>query len=173
MTIDELKARKRELMAQKKYELELQKHGEGDNFTLFMVNEELLDVNAQLRAIVPTGKKVHFGRKGRTSSSLDAYARNSGDRQQFIKWARADVDDAAEEARVELRKMLRGGMKSVTGRQREILLLYADGLTETAIGAKLGVHKSTVCRTLKRAKKNVAGALKPSRKLNRCGTGTG
>ena len=145
MTIDELKARKRELMARKKYELELQERGEGDNFALFMVNEELLDVNAQLRAIVPAGKRVHFGRKGRASSSLDAYAQNSGDRQQFIKWARADVDDAAEEARAELRKMLHGGMKSVTGRQREILLLYADGLTETAIGAKLGVHKSTRC----------------------------
>ena len=85
MTIDELKARKRELMARKKYELELQERGEGDNFALFMVNEELLDVNAQLRAIVPTGKRVHFGRKGRASSSLDAYAQNSGDRQQFIK----------------------------------------------------------------------------------------
>ena len=56
MTIDELKARKRELMARKKYELELQERGEGDNFALFMVNEELLDVNAQLRAIVPAGK---------------------------------------------------------------------------------------------------------------------
>ena len=89
MTIDELKARKRELMARKKYELELQERGEGDNFALFMVNEELLDVNAQLRAIVPAGKGVHFGRKGRASSSLDAYAQNSGDRQQFIKWARA------------------------------------------------------------------------------------
>ena len=56
MTIDELKARKRELMARKKYELELQERGEGDNFALFMVNEELLDVNAQLRAIVPAGE---------------------------------------------------------------------------------------------------------------------
>lgn len=74
MTIDELKARKRELMARKKYELELQERGEGDNFALFMVNEELLDVNAQLRAIVPAGKRVQFGRKGRASSSLDAYA---------------------------------------------------------------------------------------------------
>ena len=165
MTIDELKARKRELMDRKKYELELQERGEGDNFALFMVNEELLDVNAQLRAIVPTGKRVHFGRKGRASSSLDAYAQNSGDRQQFIKWARADVDDAAEEARAELRKMLHGGMKSVTGRQREILLLYADGLTETAIGAKLGVHKSTVCRTLKRAKKNVASVVETQQKV--------
>ena len=165
MTIDELKARKRELMARKKYELELQERGEGDNFALFMVNEELLDVNAQLRAIVPAGKGVHFGRKGRASSSLDAYAQNSGDRQQFIKWARADVDDAAEEARAELRKMLHGGMKSVTGRQREILLLYADGLTETAIGAKLGVHKSTVCRTLKRAKKNVASVVETQQKV--------
>lgn len=46
MTIDELKARKQELMARKKYELELQERGEGDNMALFMVNEELLDVNA-------------------------------------------------------------------------------------------------------------------------------
>ena len=57
MTIDELKARKRELMARKKYELELQERGEGDNFALFMVNEELLDVNAQLRAIVRPGRE--------------------------------------------------------------------------------------------------------------------
>lgn len=66
MTIDELKARKRELMARKKYELELQERGEGDNMALFMVNEELLDVNAQLRALAPAGKRPKFGRRGRT-----------------------------------------------------------------------------------------------------------
>ena len=51
MTIDELRARKQELLAREKYEVELQEQGKGDNFALFMVNEELLDVNAQLRAI--------------------------------------------------------------------------------------------------------------------------
>ena len=49
--IEALRARKRELLARKKYELELQARGEGDNLALFMVNEELLDVNDQLRAL--------------------------------------------------------------------------------------------------------------------------
>ena len=86
MTIDELKARKRELMARKKYELELQERGEGDNMALFMVNEELLDVNAQLRALAPAGKRPKFGRRGRTvhASYGDRGAPLVSDRQQFI-----------------------------------------------------------------------------------------
>ena len=37
MTIEELRVRKRELLARKKYELDLQARGEGDNLALFMV----------------------------------------------------------------------------------------------------------------------------------------
>ncbi|WP_297294368.1 hypothetical protein [uncultured Oscillibacter sp.] len=37
MTIDELRARKRELLARKRHELELQARGEGDNLALFPV----------------------------------------------------------------------------------------------------------------------------------------
>ena len=167
MTIDELKARKRELMDRKKYELELQERGEGDNFALFMVNEELLDVNAQLRTLAPAGRRERFGRKGRVTSSMDAHTQNSGDRQQFIEWARQDsgADDAAAEAREELRRMLRGGMRSITGRQREVLLLYADGLTRADIASKLEVNRSTVSRTLKLAKKHVVRVIETQQKI--------
>lgn len=165
MTVEELKTRKRDLMARKKYELELKERGEGGTFALFMVNEELLDVSAQLRAFVPAGKREHIGRKGRVTSSVDAHERNSGDRQQFVEWTRQDVDDAAAEAKAGLRRMLRGGMESVIGRQREMLLLYADGLTQADIAAKLGVAGSSVCRTLKLAKKKVSCVVETQQKI--------
>lgn len=156
MTSEELRERKRELMARKKYELELQEQGKGDNFALFMVNEELLDVNAQLRALAPAGKGIKYGRKGSTVHSDYGARVNAGDRQQFVDWTRQDREDAAAGARAELKRMLRGGMNSVSKRQREMLLLYADGMTMTAIAQKLGVDKSTVSRTIKRAKKNIS-----------------
>ena len=158
MTIDELKARKRELMARKKYELELQERGEGDNMALFMVNEELLDVNAQLRALAPAGKRPKFGRRGRTvhASYGDRGAPLVSDRQQFIDWARQDADEDAAESRIALRKMLRSELESVTGRQRQVLLMYAEGLRVTDIAGQLRIDKSTASRTLQRAKKNIA-----------------
>lgn len=159
MTSEELRERKRELMARKKYELELQEQGKGDNFALFMVNEELLDINAQLRALAPAGKGIKFGRKGRTSYADFSSRFNSGDRQQFIDWTRQDTkeaEEAAAGARAELARMLRDGMNSVSKRQREMLLLYADGMKMVAIAQKLGVNTSTVSKTIKRAKKNIS-----------------
>ena len=156
MTSEELRERKRELMARKKYELELQEQGKGDNFALFMINEELLDVNAQLRALAPAGKNPKFGSKGRTSHTDFDSRFNSGDRQQFIDWARQDTEDAASGARAELKRMLRDGMNSVSKRQREMLLMYADGMKMVEIAQKLGVDRSTVYRTIKRAKKNIS-----------------
>lgn len=145
MTIDELRARKQELLARKKYELELQESGQGDNFSLFMVNEELLDVNAQLRALSPSRQ---VGKRRVTHSEF------APDQQQFIDWTREDSDHELDEARTVMRDMLRAGIASITGRQREILLLWSDGLNQTAIAERLGVDRSTVCRTLKRAQYN-------------------
>lgn len=148
MTIDELRSRKQELLARKKYEMELQEQGQGDNFALFMVNEELLDINAKIRALSPARG---VGRRGRVTHS-----EFSSDKQQFIDWTREDADAAQEldEARLMMRNMLRTGIASITGRQRQILLLWSDGLNQTAISERLGVNKSTVCRTLKRAQYN-------------------
>ena len=55
MTIDELRARKRELLSQKRREMELREQGKGDEMALFLIKEELLDVTAQLRALAPAG----------------------------------------------------------------------------------------------------------------------
>ena len=70
MTVDELKARRKELSAKKKA-LELDG---SDAIALCMVEEELMDVNAHLRALTP-GQRI--GSKGgrrlaalRTTNSL-------------------------------------------------------------------------------------------------------
>ena len=146
MTIDELRARKQELLARKKYELDLQAKGEGDNFALFMVNEELLDVNAQLRAFTPSQR---IGKRRTTRSEW------APDKQQFIDWTRKDADEEIDEARSQMYGLLRNGIASISGRQREMLLLWSDGLRVTTIAEQMKVDKSTVSRTLKRAQKNV------------------
>lgn len=78
MTIDELRTRRRELLARKKHELELQASGKGDNMALFMVQEELLDINAHLRALMP-GHRV--GGKGRVVNDQFEKGRSPSDRQ--------------------------------------------------------------------------------------------
>ena len=167
MTSEELRERKRELMARKKYELELQEQGKGDNFALFMVNEELLDVNAQLRALAPAGKGVKFGRKGRTVNSDYGSRFNAGDRQQFIDWARQDSEEVADDARAEMRKLLHSGLCSVSPRQREMLLLWNEGLKMREVAERLGVDPSTVSRTIKRAKKTIARMFETQEQLDR------
>ena len=146
MTIDELRTRKQFLLARKREELDLQAQGKGDNFNLFMINEELLDVSAQLRALTPS---CRVGPKRTTHSTYAA------DRQQFVDWVRQDTDEEPDDARAQMRKILCGGIASISGRQREILLLWSDGLRGKEIADRLGVDKTTVSRTLKRAKARV------------------
>ena len=165
MTIDELRERKKELMARKKYELELQEQGKGDNFALFMVNEELLDINAQLRALAPAGKAPRVGR--RTVNADYGSRFNAGDRQQFIDWARQDTEDAADDARAEMRRLLRSGIGSVSEKQRKYLLMWNDGLSMTEIAKTVGVDKSTVSRVIKKAKKKIARVFETQEELDR------
>lgn len=143
MTIEELRERKKELMAQKKEQLELQEQGKGDNFTLFFINEELLDVSAQLRALMPS-KRV-----GRNRTSSSAFA---SDHQQFVDWTRQDAEEEADDARAEMRRLVQTGIDALSYRQREVLLLWCGGMGVNEIAAKLGVDKSTASRTLNRAK---------------------
>lgn len=169
MTSEELRERKRELMARKKYELELQGQGKGDNFALFMVNEELLDVNAQLRALAPAGKGIKYGRKGRTVHSDYGARVNAGDRQQFVDWTRQDREDAAAGARAELKRMLPSVMDSLTKRQREIILLYADGLSMRKIAHRIGVNVSTISRTISWSAKKASRILVLRRGVEKLG----
>lgn len=158
MTIDELRSRKRELLAEKRRETEALERGDGDEMALFLIKEELLDVTAQLRALAPAGGRTI--KSGTGSLSTDAGRFNPGDRQQFIQWAQQETeDDGAEmaaEANAEARRMIELCMTSITGRQREVLLLHADGMKQVEIAEKLGVNRSSVNRTLRRAKMRAA-----------------
>ena len=49
----------------------------------------------------------------------------------------------------------------MTPRQREILGLYYDeGLTMSQIGERLGLNRSTVCRTIHRARERLYRSLR-------------
>ena len=62
----------------------------------------------------------------------------------------------------QLRQKLRTARRQVlTPRQREILGLYYDeGLTMSQIGERLGLNRSTVCRTIHRARERLYRSLR-------------
>ena len=144
MTVDELKARRKELSAKKKA-LELDG---SDAIALCMVKEELLDVNAKLRALTP-GKRI--GRRpGKSHSEFSA------DRQQFLNWAQGEQEDEGDgDARSVMRAAVAEGKDLMSERQWEMFKLWSDGLTMEKISDRLGVDSSTVSRTLHRAKKTL------------------
>lgn len=156
MTSEELRERKRELTARKKYELELQGQGKGDPFVLFMLNEELLDVHAQLRALAPPGKMPKFGGSGRTHHADFTAQFNISDRQQFLDWTRQVSKSTSIDTMAEL---LPSVMDSLTKRQREIILLYADGSSMRKIAHRIGVDVSTISRTISRSAKKASRIL--------------
>lgn len=58
------------------------------------------------------------------------------------------------------RNLRRARQQELTSRQRQVVELYFDqGLNMTQIGCRLGVHRSTVSRTLQRAKARLRRAL--------------
>lgn len=145
MTVDQLRERKRELLEQKR-DAELA----GDRWEAAFVNEELLDVNAQLRAL--TGHRVK-----RRKDTAGQYA---SDKKQYEDWTAQANAVEAEEARAALREKAAASLEELTGRQREVLELHTAGLNTVQIAARLGVNKSTVSRSLSRAKKNAAGTIR-------------
>ncbi len=146
-SIEELRARKRELLARKKYELELQARGEGDNLALFMVREELMDVNDQLRAFT-AGRRKSGGRVD------GAWA---PDAQQYRDWRQADMalDEEIDEGRARMKAAAARGLDLLTPRQREVFELHLSGRNIPTIAGELGVNKSTVSRTIALAKKKL------------------
>ena len=119
MTVDELKARRKELSAKKKA-LELDG---SDAIALCMVEEELMDVNAHLRALTP-GQRI--GSKGGR-----AQVGRATDHQQFTDWAQEDqnsLDEDAADVRTIAMKSLANGKNLMTARQWEVLQLWASGM---------------------------------------------
>ena len=150
MTIEELRNRHRELLARKKEELALQAEGRGDNLALFMVQEELLDVRAQIRALTPqrrVGSKYGTGIDSRILS----------DKQQFANWSRENqsLNENIDQGHQEMLKAVSQSWDILTPRQREVMELAQSGITYEQIAIRLGVNKSTVNRTLGRAKRSM------------------
>ena len=141
MKIDEILARKRDLLAQRREELEAQERGEGDNFNLFFLNEELSDLNAQLRSLRGAPRSG-----GHTNSSM------SMDYAQYKDWLAADRDDDMHEAHQQYIDVVKRSADVLTARQKEIFDLWQDGMNVTQLAEHFGVDKSTVSRTLSRGK---------------------
>lgn len=148
MTLDELKARRKELQARKQEELELQARGEGDNLALFMVEEELLEVKAQIRALTP-GKRI--GSKGGHLKGADY----NYDRKQFQDWLEEDQDiseDGIPDSHSVFQGVLAEGRDLMTERQWEVFELWSQGMSTPKIADQLGVNRTTISRTVGRAK---------------------
>lgn len=144
MTVDELKARRKELFAKKKA-LELDG---GDAVALCMVEEELLDTRAHLRALMPSGR---IGSKG-----VCAQVGYASDLKQFKDWAQEDQDSSDEnvpDVRTIAMSALANGKDMMPARQWEVLQLWSSGMSVTAIAEKLGVNKATASRILGRARR--------------------
>lgn len=146
MTIEELRERKKQLLAMKAEEEALQAEGKGDNLNYFIIKEELLDVNAHLREMLPK-KRLSMGK--RTTNPDFQF-----DRQQFLNWQdQEDHGDNDEKAFKE--QAAKKALSFLSQNQREIFLERSKGRKLEDIAAERGLDKSTVCRTNWRAKRNL------------------
>ena len=141
MRIDEILARKRDVLAQRREELDAQERGEGDNFNLFFLNEELADLNAQLRSLRGAPRSG-----GHTNSGLVM------DRGTYLEWLAADRDEEMHEAHQTYIDAVKNSAAVLTERQNELFALWQEGVSVTELAERFGVDKSTVSRTLTRAK---------------------
>lgn len=68
-------------------------------------------------------------------------------------WMRANAQDNSEQLSRLRRNLRRAREQELTERQREMVSLYYDqGMTMPQIAEQLGVNRSTVSRTLRRAR---------------------
>lgn len=143
MTVDELKARRKELLAQKK---EL---CDGGSEALFMVEEELMDVNAHLRALTP-GQRIG-SKGGRVQVGL------ATDHQQFTDWAQEDQagTDEGVDYRAAMVEALTESKGLMTETQWRVFELWATGMAVNQIAMKLGRNRGSVSRTLGRARARI------------------
>ena len=143
MTVDELKARRKELLAQKK---EL---CDGGSEALFMVEEELMDVNAHLRALTP-GQRIG-SKGGRVQVGL------ATDHQQFTDWAQEDQagTDEGADYRAAMVEALAESKGLMTETQWRVFELWATGMAVNQIAMKLGRNRGSVSRTLGRARARI------------------
>ena len=151
MTIEALRARRAQLREQKRLEQELIDRGEGDNMALFMVNEELLEVNAQIRSLTSSR------RIGSRTTSADA-AKLSVDRALYQTWLQSQGEEEDCSQREVLQKILDGCEDLLTEKQLLYMTMWSSGSTMEAVGVRFGVSKSTVSRVITSAKHRLQAA---------------
>lgn len=166
MTVEELRARRRELLAWKAEELHLQEIGQGEQFNLFMVEEELLEVNAQLRSLT-NGRRI-----GTRTISADRFNGHGGQIDQHLYKEWAEHQSAGQERcsrRDELMQLLQSMEEVLTDKQLEYLRLWGSGLTMKEIAERQGVNISTVSRLISRAKQRMQEAAQAQDARRRAG----
>ena len=76
-------------------------------------------------------------------------------------WQQGQQEDNRQQIRRLLVNLPLAVEEELTPRQREILGLYYDeGLTMSQIGERLGLNRSTVCRTIHRARERLYRSLR-------------
>lgn len=153
MTVDEILARKRALL--------IQRREETDNFALFFLNEELRDLNAQLRALRGAPRA-----QGKTNSGLTM------DRERYLRWQSDERDDELREAHAVYLGAVKSSAAVLTERQRELFDHWRSGESVTALAERFGVDKSTVSRTLTRSKARLRAEAEARSKTLRLEGGT-
>lgn len=147
LRIGELKARKAELRAQREEIIaEMEAGTLVDKFPLFFCNEEIRSVNAQLRAYAHK-KKVSAKRLGEGKFALD--------KQLYHNWLHQDEDEELDDYHAEMKKAAAEAAKVLTEQQAFYYARWADGISITDIASSTGVDKTTVYRTLSRAKQRI------------------
>ena len=133
MTVDEILTRKRALL--------IRRREETDNFALFFLNEELRDLNAQLRALRGAPRA-----QGKTNSGLTM------DRERYLRWLSDERGGEMDEAHGVYLDAVKNSAAVLTARQRELFDRWQEGESVTALAERFSVDKSTVSRTLTRGK---------------------
>ena len=145
MTIDQLREQKKEILERKANALALQDLGQGDEMELFLIEEELLEINALIREMEP---RYRVGRNRVTHNSFAA------DRQQYTEWAQQESEDNSGE-RAAMYQAIAQVDEVLTEAQKKAFALWRTGMTMEAIGKELGINKATVSRSLARAKTRI------------------
>ena len=159
MTIDDLKARRDTLRAQKAHEEELLAAGEGDNMALFIIEEELLEVNAQIRSLTSSRRRIG----SRTVSADSMGGKMQEDQMLYRAWEQMQETPDTNTREVLLRT-LENSRSYLTERQYLYLSMWAQGRTMDVIAKWHGVSRSTVSRVITRGKNRlraVAEAAEP------------
>lgn len=168
-TVERLLERFSQLKEMERAELALQEVGEGDEFNLFVLREEILAVRKQLKWLhvdgfydgkMCTGRAV-VRRTGRQDEHGDLLVEIEGSRNAWENahnaTSRSEVDTLSD--------MMNYLNKYLTGRQQEVLTQMLKPPSARSTARYMGVSNTTVSRTLTRAKGKLRRATENVRKL--------